>query len=1243
MIGGASAMAVRQAQALFSVGTATGLSDGELIGRFLVHRDEAAEAAFAAIVARHGPMVLGVCRRSLADPRDVDDAFQATFFVLARRAGSIRGDHSLARWLFGVTRKVAARARARADRFRSEDLHDHEPPAQVDGTVEARDLRRVIDGELARLPATSREAVVLCHLEGLTHEEAAARLGWPVGTVRSRLARARLRLRTRLSRRGLEERLEGLAPLPIMPAVIARTAAAAAQLAGRTAGVLPKGSAAAVIASGYLRGTAVARLGVIALLAFTLGSVAIVAASQAFFPSLGLPWSALPGWVTAVATAPDDDSPTFGVLVVDESSGKAVTGATIRAYLDPGEEHFTTGPDGRARVPRLKAAKYELVLDAWAEGYQAKRMKFSNFQPEKPPIPREAKIALARGELTVGGTVVDEQGKPIPGVEVQMRGMREGENFLAFFGLTTKTDATGRWSSRSMPRTLSSFEAWFEHPLYLCNSDDYDQNTSDVAGVKAGTLVTTLKRGVPIQGRILDEQGHPITGAVVMQPERVGMSRRPETKSDTNGRFTLPAALKRGEDRAILVMAPHKTPELRTIKPRDGLADLEFRLKSGHVIRGRAVDPAGKPIDHAWVIARRWRNMAWERILMASDRDGRFVWDAAPEDAVTLDLSARGYQGGPLTVRPSDKEYVWGQKSRMSVELRVADAETGQPVKRFETKPGRVAQVGGPVTWEPEPPPIVPPEGRPVTTGLFGKGTVQLESGPAAWRVLVTAQGYKPQATREIMPGEQDVRIDLKLTRLSFGELGGPSGVVVDEAGKPVAGAEVMLATTSKQAILYKGDSWWPGQGLAGWSGAGTVMSDTEGRFTFLPTEESYRLGVVHEKGYGEVDDRAFKSSRRIVLHAWGRIEGRVIGGKRSPGVEVFLENERPPMRRAEIIGELSTKTDSEGRFVFERVQAGPKVAYVSSDRMHFTYQAYCDVPPGGTTRVMIGGTGQPVVGRLVVPGLTNASVDLAANASINLSTDKKQIPYPEKLDRDQQIDWLEKWWWSPEGVAHRHAYVLRGGAVGPDGSFRFEDVPPDDYVLKVELGGLIEGQRRVLARAEHRFTIGPVSRGHGSEPLDLGSIRLTSQPLPKMLKVGELAPGFAVKTIDGKTLKLDDFKGKYVLVDFWATWCGPCIAEFPALEEITDRYKADDRLVMVSLSLDKGVNDVIAFLKKRADHPDSIQGHLGEWTDEPVTKAWGVDSIPSVFLVGPDGKIIARDLRGAAIGAAVGGVLPPR
>ena len=176
----------------FNQGTISGLSEGNLLERFVSHRDE---AAFSALVARHGPMVLGVCRRLLRDESDVDDAFQATFLVLVRRAGAIRRRELVGHWLFGVAHRVAVRARAVAAR-----RHLHEPTGleieEMDSQAkchadEAFELRMIVGEELARLPETLRSPVVLCYLEGLTHDEAARKLHWPVGTVRSRMARAR--------------------------------------------------------------------------------------------------------------------------------------------------------------------------------------------------------------------------------------------------------------------------------------------------------------------------------------------------------------------------------------------------------------------------------------------------------------------------------------------------------------------------------------------------------------------------------------------------------------------------------------------------------------------------------------------------------------------------------------------------------------------------------------------------------------------------------------------------------------------------------------------------------------------------------------------------------------------------------------------------------------------------------------------------------------------------------------------
>ncbi len=197
--------ASRRIHALYSVGTFTGLSDGQLLERFATREGEAAELAFAALVERHGPMVLRVCRRSLGDAHDAQDAFQATFLVLARKAGSLRERGSVGNWLYGVASRVAMDARASSSRRR---LHERRYAEQSDGAVaggdpDRHDLEAVLHEELRRLPERYRAPVVLCHLEGLSHEEAALRLGCPVGTVRSRLARGRGRLKGRLARRGL--------------------------------------------------------------------------------------------------------------------------------------------------------------------------------------------------------------------------------------------------------------------------------------------------------------------------------------------------------------------------------------------------------------------------------------------------------------------------------------------------------------------------------------------------------------------------------------------------------------------------------------------------------------------------------------------------------------------------------------------------------------------------------------------------------------------------------------------------------------------------------------------------------------------------------------------------------------------------------------------------------------------------------------------------------------------------------
>jgi len=176
------------------------VSDRDLLARFVVSRDE---EAFAEIVRRHGPMVLAACRRVTGRPHDAEDAFQAAFLVLARRAAHLSRPELLANWLYGVAYRTALEARAARRRVEEHAVSAAPEPAAPTAPDDATELRRVIDEELAKLPDKYRAAVVLCDLEGLPRATAATQLGIPEGTLSSRLAHARKVLADRLTRRGV--------------------------------------------------------------------------------------------------------------------------------------------------------------------------------------------------------------------------------------------------------------------------------------------------------------------------------------------------------------------------------------------------------------------------------------------------------------------------------------------------------------------------------------------------------------------------------------------------------------------------------------------------------------------------------------------------------------------------------------------------------------------------------------------------------------------------------------------------------------------------------------------------------------------------------------------------------------------------------------------------------------------------------------------------------------------------------
>src|SRR5262245_55207216 len=241
-------------------------SDAELLGSFTARRDE---AAFAALVRRHGPMVLRLCRRLLGEAHAAEDCFQATFMALARRAGSIRRPAAVAAWLYGVAYRVALKTRAERARRRAlasaaDVATCADPRPEPLDQLSGREVIDAFEEEMQRLPESYRLPIALCCLEGLSLEEAAHRLGWTPGAVKGRLERGRTRLHARLVRRGVTlsaalavaEAARGLATAG-MPAALRRaTVPAALAFAGAppaSPAVVP--AAAARLAGEALRGT----------------------------------------------------------------------------------------------------------------------------------------------------------------------------------------------------------------------------------------------------------------------------------------------------------------------------------------------------------------------------------------------------------------------------------------------------------------------------------------------------------------------------------------------------------------------------------------------------------------------------------------------------------------------------------------------------------------------------------------------------------------------------------------------------------------------------------------------------------------------------------------------------------------------------------------------------------------------------------------------------------------------------
>jgi RNA polymerase sigma factor (sigma-70 family) len=1061
---GSANFAFRQIGTLYNLGTIGGLTDAQLLGMFLTRGGDDAEHAFAALVHRHGPMVLGVCRRVLRGTHDAEDSFQATFLILVRRAASIGQRQQLANWLYGVAVRTAKQARRRAGRQRARERRLMETSRVEPAPVEDRaELLSLLDEELNRLPRHYRAALVACELEGKARREAALQLGLPEGTLSAHLARGRKLLHKRLVRRGVSLGVGPFAGLPRQIAVATvpeRLAGSTVQAAlGYMAGGALTGAVPATVAALVEGGLKMMFLTRLVLWVATISAVGMAALAA------GVAWSAIPTGPgeppTAQVTPKAENRPAAGKLTlraVTAATNEPIEGVSIlyRARIDDKfqQANVTTEEDGTATI---EWAAGSTVHYLW---FTASKPNFASihirWDDDRHPLqlPSVKELQFEPG-ITIGGIVQDKAGQPIEGATVAVYAPPteyEGSNYVFSLG-QHRTDARGHWRLDGAPLDLSVVGAVVNHPRYRQGNAIASRNLDSA---------TVLTKGLTVTGRVVDKDGHPIKGArAIIGHDTWGRSGPPKGTTNEQGEFTLENC--DAGPTIVTVQAEGFAPQFRDVQVQEQTAPVVIPMaEPGSTVRVKVVDVQGKPIAGAYFAADTWRAHRSIHFRAETGPDGRVEWLSAPKDEVLYDIGNSTYMWSRhVALTASEREQTVILRSKLVISGRVTDAETNRLVPAFRVVQGQQDEKRRQIDWSENA--GVDVQGGQYTS-MFG------ESG-SQFFVRVEAPGYKPAQSRAFLSTEGSQAFNFALQRAA-----GLSGVVVLPDGKPADGVEVSLATATQSKYL----TFHSGRLDRGVKFP-KVTTGADGRFTFPLRDGSFLLIAMSNAGYADASSNEFAKSGKLVLQLWGQMEGGVRIGPRSGSYQdVAFRPIRPESKGGFYIHHVYTaSSDERGRFRFDRVIPGPGtiarigvIEYQGMTTPMACWQEPIEVGPGQTVEVRVGGKGRPVIGRFVLDGTPAAPVDWTHNEPVVIGV-AERIPGSKRIGSVQ------------------FAPIRFASKIDKDGRFRVEDVPAGQYTLEVRLGHPGFGLAvREIARVTMTVTVPEIPGGRTNEPLDLGTIK---------------------------------------------------------------------------------------------------------------------------------------------------------
>jgi beta-lactamase regulating signal transducer with metallopeptidase domain len=550
-----------------------------------------------------------------------------------------------------------------------------------------------------------------------------------------------------------------------------------------------------------------------------------------------------------------------------------------------------------------------------------------------------------------------------------------------------------------------------------------------------------------------------------------------------------------------------------------------------------------------------------------------------------------------------------------------------------------------------------------ITTKTDDKGAFAFDHvPPGEWEIqTVVAMGEDAADTEElkrvhVAPGqtaEVTIEAPAKAKPIMLGRrFGGEDilppvksslrGTVVLPDGKPAANAQVGVKLPSQN--LQVGD----GELVGGALDDGLVRTEADGSFNVPVRDTATALYAASEAGFAKVPSASWTNGVKIILQPWGRVEGVLRLNHRPAGNEkVELREDRDLVSVFQEGGFRSTAaTDDQGRFVFARVPAGDlqlcRSIPFGNNGWTLGDPLYLSVRSGETTNLTFGGNRRPVVGKFVVENIKDLPEDPIF--MVNLYSDK---PYPAPPDAAGRTNLfvserkMAAWRKTPAGRKAVQDYHSFEATAAADGSFQIDDVTPGTYELSLAVHGNLDRLQdmRVFNSPQKRIVVPSLSDPEKCEPFDLGVHKTTvalrrtgpfGDTAASKLKQGDAAPAFETKTLSGGPLKLSDYRGKYILLDF--RFMLPAL-ETETIEAVNESFGKDDRFVIISLCQNTDEDYVKRLSSKGATH--WVQGNLDFNT---MGDAYGLNgaSFPMILLIDPNGNIVATGLRGEAIQSTV-------